>query len=266
MTTINASAAPAVTSELTKLQQLNKLDDDILAELGIAAGARPVVPPHLLARMQQLDTPDKTQQDIDNKLAVAEERRKKLEEERVQKAHDNVKHAKAVSVRNKQDADVSRDESLERLREKQENAERARQEQARQRLAKLEEHSAKVAGFQNDESPARDAEIREINEKLEQAEARRKALEEEKLQKLEEHFQKVKQIREGDTEKEKVQFEQQKVDLDQKMKAVEQRRLDLENALKEKMQARQALADQVRQRQQQEQAAGNGANAKEVVA
>jgi len=94
-------------------------------------------------------------------------------------------------------------------------------------------------------SAARDNEIREIKEKLDQADARRKALEEEKVQKLEEHLQKVKQVRTADTES---QYEQHKLDLDQKMKAVEQRRLDLENALKEKIQARQLLADQVRQR------------------
>ncbi|KAI1310200.1 hypothetical protein EDD11_003878 [Mortierella claussenii] len=245
MATIDASTDPTTSKE----QQLSRHEDDVLAELDVTSGAKPIVPPHLLARLHQHDTPDKTQQDIENKLAEAEERRKKLEEERVQKAHENVKHAKEVSEKNKQDADLSRDESLEKLREKQENAGRARQEQERQRLAKLEGHSAKVAAFQKDETQARDAEIREITERLEQAEARRKALEEEKLQKLEEHLQKVKLIRDRDAETEKTQYEQQKAELDQKMKAAEQRRLDLENTLKEKMLARQALADQVRQRE-----------------
>ncbi|KAF9111124.1 hypothetical protein BGX27_005359 [Mortierella sp. AM989] len=251
----NVSADFNTASGLSKDEQLNRHEDNVLAELDVAAGVKPVVPPHLLARLHQHDNPDKTQQDINTKLAEAEERRKKLEEERVQKAHENVKHAKEVSERNKHEAGLSRDESMERLREKQENAERARQEQERQRLTKLEEHSAKIAALQKEErqvppplsSPSRDAEIREITEKLAQAEARRKALEEEKIQKLEEHLQKVKLVRDRDADAEKSQYEQHKIDLDQKMKAVEQRRQDLETALKEKIHARQAVADQVRQ-------------------
>lgn len=47
----------------------------------------------------------------------------------MQKAHDNVKHAKEVSEKNRHDQGINRDESIERLREKQENAERARHEQ-----------------------------------------------------------------------------------------------------------------------------------------
>ncbi|KAF9359861.1 hypothetical protein BGX26_011238 [Mortierella sp. AD094] len=248
----NVTADSNIISGLSKEEQFRRHEDDILAELDVAPGAKPVVPPHLLARLQQHDNSDKTQQGINNKLAEAEERRKKLEEERVQKAHDNVMHAKQVLEKNRHEAGLSRDGSMERLREKQENAERARQEQERQRLVKLEEHSAKVAALQKDDSSSRDVEIREITEKLAQAEVRRKALEEEKIQKLEEHLQKVKLARDRDADTEKAQYEQHKVDLDQKMKAVEQRRQDLEHALKEKIQARQVVAEQVRQRQQEQ--------------
>ncbi|KAF9584859.1 hypothetical protein BGW38_004905 [Lunasporangiospora selenospora] len=246
-----ATPADAATAAATvaKTQQQDIHDESVLAELDVAPGTKPVVPPHLLARLQQLDSPDKTHQDIDNKLAEAEERRKKLEVERVQKAAGEVTHAKMVSERTRQEADVSRDESIERMREKHENAERARQEQERARLSKLEEHSAKVASFQKDDQIARDAEIREIKDKLEQAEERRKALEEEKIKKLEEHQARVKQVREADSEAAIAQYEQQKAELDQKMKAAEQRRIDLETALKEKIQARQVQAEQVRQRQ-----------------
>ncbi|KAG0236776.1 hypothetical protein B0O80DRAFT_471313 [Mortierella sp. GBAus27b] len=239
-------------SELSKEQQNYENDDHLLSDLDIVPGEKPVVPPHLLARLSQVETPDKTHQDIENKLAEAEERRKKLEDERVQKAHENVRHAKEVSERTKVGAGLIRGESMERLREKQENAERARQEQERQRLAKLEEHSAKVAAFQKDDSAARDSEIRDLREKMEQAEARRKALEEERRQKVEEHLQKVKLVREAEADAEKAQYEQAKNELDQKLKSAEQRRLDLETALKEKLLARQVIADQVRLRQQEQ--------------
>ncbi|KAG0007240.1 hypothetical protein BGZ80_004903 [Entomortierella chlamydospora] len=146
-----STADPNVTSGLSKEEQLRQHENDILAELDVAPGAKPMVPAHVLARLQQNDNSNRAQRDINNKLAEAEERRKKLEEERVQKAHDNVMHAKQVLEKNRHEAGLSRDGSMERLRGKQENAERARQEQERQRLAKLEEHSAKVAAFQKDD-------------------------------------------------------------------------------------------------------------------
>ena len=79
-----------------------------------------------------------------------------MEEERVQKAHENVKHAKEVSERNKQGYDQNRDESMERLREKQDNAERARQEQVRENSAKRRQyiqhgHGTSLVGKKKDE-------------------------------------------------------------------------------------------------------------------
>ncbi|KAF9274383.1 hypothetical protein BGZ68_000729, partial [Mortierella alpina] len=124
----HVSAESAALSDSNKDPQLTASVDALLAELDIS-GTKPIVPPHLLARLHQHDSPDKTHQDIDAKLAEAEERRKKLEEEKVQKAHENVQHAKAVSEKSRHVAGLSRDESKERLREKQDNAERARQEQ-----------------------------------------------------------------------------------------------------------------------------------------
>ncbi|KAF9409679.1 hypothetical protein BGZ94_001889, partial [Podila epigama] len=84
-----ATQAPdnADISTLSKDQRHAAHEDNVLAELDV--GVRPVVPPHLLARLQQHETPDLTQQDIDTKQAEAEERRKKLEEERVQKAAES---------------------------------------------------------------------------------------------------------------------------------------------------------------------------------
>lgn len=56
MATINASSDPAAQS---KEQQLGRREEDILAELEVAAGEKPVIPPHLLARLHQHDTPEK---------------------------------------------------------------------------------------------------------------------------------------------------------------------------------------------------------------
>lgn len=44
---------------LSKDQQQALHQDEVLAELEIAGGAKPVVPPHLLARLTPHDTPDK---------------------------------------------------------------------------------------------------------------------------------------------------------------------------------------------------------------
>ncbi|KAF9024778.1 hypothetical protein BGZ52_010315, partial [Haplosporangium bisporale] len=65
---------PSDVSNLPKDQQLNVHEDNVLT--GLDVSARPVVPPHLLARLSQHDSPDLTQQDLDTKQADAEERRK----------------------------------------------------------------------------------------------------------------------------------------------------------------------------------------------
>ncbi|KAF9343911.1 hypothetical protein BGX34_006225, partial [Mortierella sp. NVP85] len=53
-----ANAAADLTAALSKEQQHYENDDNALADLDASRGAKPVVPPHLLARLSQLDTPD----------------------------------------------------------------------------------------------------------------------------------------------------------------------------------------------------------------
>lgn len=59
-TTAMATQAPnpADVSSLSKDQQLNVHEDSVLADLDVSSSARPIVPPHLLARLSQHDSPD----------------------------------------------------------------------------------------------------------------------------------------------------------------------------------------------------------------
>jgi hypothetical protein len=54
-----ATQQSADPTTLSKEQQRELHQDDVLAELEISAGAKPVVPPHLLARLTPHDTPER---------------------------------------------------------------------------------------------------------------------------------------------------------------------------------------------------------------
>ncbi|KAG0346030.1 hypothetical protein BG004_002620 [Podila humilis] len=98
---------PSDISTLTKDQQQNLNEDSALADLDVAPSARPVVPPHLLARLQQHESPDLVTRDneireLKEKLEQAEVRRRALEDERRQKVEEHL--AKVQLVRDNENS------------------------------------------------------------------------------------------------------------------------------------------------------------------
>ncbi|RUS17820.1 hypothetical protein BC937DRAFT_89452 [Endogone sp. FLAS-F59071] len=144
--------------------------------------ATATIPEHLRKRLEEEEAKGSlTKEEMDAKQAAAEERRQKLEADRIQKVRDELEHAREVAERLKSET-AEKDAQLEALRTKLQDAEKRKEDIERQRLEKIEQHHQQVHKFKATEEELEER-SKEIEEKLAAAEARRKVIEEEKIRK-----------------------------------------------------------------------------------
>ncbi|EPZ36268.1 hypothetical protein ROZALSC1DRAFT_29699 [Rozella allomycis CSF55] len=184
-----------------------------------------------------------SKEDLTLKLDTAAERRKRHENEKVQKAHEVVARVKDTNTRVKTHSKVEATEKLSRLHDKLDHAAEAKSKKESRKKQELESHATVVK--QRKEAATQDYPPspghEEISRKLNEAEERRKALEHDKINKVTNHLQVYEQ-------RSRTSSANGKHELEEKLNAAERRRKEQEKQLQEKLAAAEEHAKIVRTR------------------